>query len=272
LAAGVSIAVKPSGGLLLGVVAAFIVLARKIVLKPVNFASLTMGAVMALAPLAIFNLGAFGGLAILRPPAYPLIAEASEIRALTGDHNLGFYDPERPRSRPAGAKQNVKIALDRLSSWIREGVLGGHLIPSFMWFFVPCFFLERYFKHGNIWPMPSAERVFAGIVVLLSLGGVVLACVVHYEERYWNFLFPLLAIVTIVAMTGMRRYFLPLLLVYTFSSAALYYHDRKIEVASPAYALLAQLVPRDSVILTPNPWETTFHTRIKSVATPYTDN
>src|SRR5207249_383655 len=137
---------------------------------------------------------------------------------------------------------------------------------------VPCFYFERYFRQGGIWPMPTAERVFAGITVILTIGAVALACVVHYEERYWNFLFPLLAIVTVVAMTAIRRYFLLLLLLYTVSIAFIYYNDRKIEMVPDPYGSIARLIPRESVILTPNPWETTFHTRIKSVATPYTND
>lgn len=39
--------------------------------------------------------------------------------------------------------------------------------------------------------------------------------------------------------------------------------------ASPAYTSIQRLLAKDAIIITSNPWQFSFHTRMRSVATPY---
>jgi len=73
-------------------------------------------------------------------------------------------------------------------------------------------------------------------------------------------------------MAALWRGFLVLFIGGALIGGAYFYYARKIEWVPHAYAELARIVPAGAIIMTPNPWETAFHTRIRSIATPYTDD
>ena len=276
LTLGLSIGIKPSGGLLLGIVAVFAILARAVVLKPLNLAGLTVGAVLALMPLAAHNVQSFGELNIVRPPAWKVVSKSLAISRVTGDHNRAFYDPAPLEGFRAveGLDSTIemsKVALKGLAQW-GWAVLRGEFTPLFMLIFVPLYYLRSITGIRDLACTATVEAVFRTSVLLLVAGGAVLACVVHYEVRYWNFLFPPLVVLSVVSMTTISpRYLLILLTALAFLNGGYYYYNAKNKIVPPAYETLAKVVGKDKVILTHDPWETTFHTRIRSVALPYTN-
>ncbi len=276
LALGLSIGIKPSGGLLLGVVAVFAVLARGVVLKPLNLAGLTVGCILALTPLAVHNVQSFGELSIIRPPAWTVVSKGMALSRATGEHNRAFFDPEPlDRSRSVdvlgSALETSKVRIKGLAQWA-WAVLRGEFTPLFMLIFVPLYYFRSLAGIRDLACTKTVEAVFRTSILLLVAGGAVLACVVHYEVRYWNFLFPLLVVLSVASMATISpRYLLTLLTALALLNGGYYYYNLKSRVIPPAYDTLARVVGRDKVILTPDPWETTFHTRIRSVALPYTN-
>jgi hypothetical protein len=127
---------------------------------------------------------------------------------------------------------------------------------------------------------PLTSLTKSELLLLCSLpvliGGVILATRVHFAARYWLLCMPFLLM---LGFYGIKKttlnptlYSLSLLfLSLPWSSQWFQQYNRyQCQPQSPAYRKAASLLPESAIVLTTNPWQFSFHTRRRSVATPYT--
>jgi hypothetical protein len=269
LSCGLAIGVKPTGLLLCGAIIGFGLLLRERHRWRAAYVFLALGIAVGLAPLAWHNHSAFGRLI---SPANGLVVKAAAIRWLTGNHNLAFYGPEpyeftdsqlealrheRPRALLVGYIQRMadgEIVLEPLLVLMPLSVI----LVFWRWRRPPA-------------PEADANQLFAAFVLMMLAGGLALSPFAPYEPRYWNFLVPLS---TALAFWTLRQIWPPLaplmgayLLLTTLGQLDPPRQPRRIP---PVYQKIERSVPRNSVLLTRDPWEVAFHTRRRAVALPYT--
>lgn len=127
---------------------------------------------------------------------------------------------------------------------------------------------------------PLARLSKSELLLLCSLpillGGIVLATRVHFDPRYWLLCMPFLLMLGFygIKKTTLNPAFYSislLLLSLPWSSQWFQQYNRyECKPQSPAYRKVAAMLPEDAIVLTTNPWQFSFHTRRRSVVTPYT--
>lgn len=240
---------------------------------------------------AAYVLGAFGGVigylgynlyyfGSLTPPGIKLVSEAALIRYFLnkqdfeGAHNYAFYNPEASTS----GMSTVPIAyyVDNFKQFV-GGIASGSLIP--LWWapfaLAGIAILVLSLKQKRVDTLSISELfLLASMPVLAS--AILLATRVHFEARYWLFCVPFVIVLSYYAISKLTlrpNFFYSVLLLLSMPYALLNMRSiaaSRCNLVTPAYARVKQLIPSDSVVITSNPWQFSFHTRIKSVATPYT--
>lgn len=271
LLSGVAIGIKPSGGLLLGVPLFMLMCNPKPLLTKCNVLYMALGIALGCSWLAVHNYQAYGHLNPMTPPAHKLVSEAASIRANLGSHDVGFYDPT-PITVETTWTNKARHKLLNIEDWFRDGLQRGEILSELLLFFFLAFFWEQrshFRKDNREW---AEENTFALIGMLMLGAGLVLLLVVHYEKRYWNFLFPFVAIIATLSMYRKLKIVLVLSIIFSVISGLVTYHARHKELVPPIYEQISKYIPPDKTAMINDPWEFTYHTRIKSIMAPVTDD
>jgi 4-amino-4-deoxy-L-arabinose transferase-like glycosyltransferase len=272
LVMGMGIGIKPSAWLFFGVPLFFLLVRPRTLLKNYNFPILIAGLLIGCSALIYHNYTNYRTLGIFAPPAYNLVHEAADIRYASGSHDAAFYSPEPVAAAVADNAKGAKYYLKSLTNWVKKGFFRGELVPPFILFFFLLYLWQRRQSLAPPFAATSAADLFAICAVLMVFAGAVLALVVHYESRYWNFLLPLMAVPAAIAMSKTVRPVLAIAVLFVIAYGVLTYATDKDEaIADPLYATVSKTIPGGKSVIVNNPLEFTFHTRIKSVMEPYTD-
>jgi len=268
---GVAMGIKPSGSLLLGVPLFMLIYNPKPLLTKFNLLYMLLGLALGCSWLVVHNYQAYGHLNPLTPPAYNLVSEAASIGSNLANYNVGFYDPT-PITAEATLKNSVRHKLSNIEEWFRDGLQRGGVLSELLLLFFLAFFWEKksYFRSGDHdW---SEENTFALIGMLMLGAGLALLIAVHYEQRYWNFLFPFVAVIATLAMYRKLKIVLVLSIFFSVLSGLVAYHAKHDELAPPIYEQISKYISPDKTAMINDPWEFTFHTRIKSIMAPVTND
>ena len=270
---GIAIGVKPSGGLLVGLLMTYLLFSGRLSRAAPQVGLALIGLLIGIAPLVHHNYKYFDS-----PigAGYALVNAAAKISFVTKDHNLGFYNPEpfEFRSANSGSENSPQSQGMRNISQFVQRLIAGDIAPAWQlpFIFLSILLVARATRTPFFLRTTSYGALFSYNTIFLLAGGTLLGYVVHFESRYWNFLIPLLAIMTVTAMGRLSRY-IPLFVIatslFSFALAQRYYIPKPV----PAGLAMAQkIIPPGAVVLTPDPWEFAFHTRLKAVVLPYTSN
>jgi 4-amino-4-deoxy-L-arabinose transferase-like glycosyltransferase len=275
VACGFSIGMKPSGLLLFGVWLVYVGVMpgrRRIIFQGVLFLA---GVIAALSPYAVYNQRHFGAFI---QPGIPMVARAIEVRHHyyweKGDPNalsIAQYSPLPHDDIPrASVSQSLSRYLDHFQSFLGQILIEGSVCP--MWL-TPFVFVGLF---GLLWPLPGRKDLLANTTKLLMYfgllmfgAGLVLAMRQHFEPRYWNFLFPFCVLVATPYLQKLPKTIYVAMIVIAVASGAMWSKKLDVRQKPAEYDLVSTLLPDDAVVLTANPWQFAFHTRIPAVATPY---
>lgn len=275
LLCGLSIGMKPSGILLLGVWPVYLLLMpgrRRIALQGLAFLA---GATAGLAPYMHYNHKHFG---TVIPPGIPLVARAMEVRHyyywIKGEQDAlerAVFSPESNDSVPAGGLAlSLARYRDHFESFLGQILIEGSVCP--MWL-TPFVFVGVF---GLLWPLPrrgelstDATKLLMYFALLMFGAGVALAFRQHFEARYWNFLFPFCVLVAIPYLQKLPKTVYFAMIAIALASGFMWSKKLKVPQLPPEYQTAESLIPDGAVVLTANPWQFAFQTRIPSVATPY---
>ena len=271
VAAGITVAIKPTGLFLVGCYLVFLLLPRPSLTRLNASWIVLLGVVMGAAPWALHNLGTHDS---LLPAGYPYVRQAAKIRTVTGNHNRAFYDP-RPLSSEERAQGNPPRA-----RWAQVGVFLQLLWADEIW---PLWLLALAFLGALLLLRtrePPEARLFAGFGALTVGVGLLypwLAPDMIMYPRYWSFALPALCVLAASAVSV-----LPFARVALSVGSAwllwvgLPYHltvrDLDPKPMPAGYATVRELLPEDAVVYSSMPWDVTFYTRRLGVALPYTDD
>jgi 4-amino-4-deoxy-L-arabinose transferase-like glycosyltransferase len=277
LITGIAIGVKPSGLLLLGLLFGYVLFYGQIKVSTIHFFIAIAGIIFGLLPLIIHNYQGFGS-AI--SPASSLVKEAGRIRLLTFDHNVGFFNPEPFRAAKTATPLSTlyQVANYHFDGFLR-GLKKGTLIPYFLAPFIALGVAKTLLSVRSLFIYRGAgfDKLFAYISIQMLIAGLILACAVHWEQRYWNFLIPFVTIISVLfiaELTMRKSIFASFYLIIIFGS--LWAHAEQLRQFEPrpiprVYEQAASILPRDAIVFTNDPWEFSFHTRLRSVMLPHTD-
>lgn len=271
LSVGISIGIKPSGILLIGLVLSYSMFARSVpnlvrIMLPFLF-----GMIVGVAPLMSHNQKAFGSFV---SPGYGLVMEGMKISFLTKNLNNGLYNPEPHKytsqelARISDGELERSNFKDFTGAFFSDKIFPLVLLPLALYAIFSYF---RKLKFNSIFGDPDFDKHFAFISAQLIIAAFVLGYGVHMEERYWNFLVPFLAILSIVTLEKWSKKLTILVIVLvavSYINATKRYNPEPIP---KGFITAEKILPVDAIVLTPDPWEFAFHTRRKSIMLPYTD-
>lgn len=278
LLTGAAIGTKPSGLLLVGLFLGYLAFSGHAIKALGRLAVVCIGALAGLMPLFVHNYQAFGSIV---SPASLLMKKAGVIKLLTADHNAAFFDPEPyPGIETVDRLESTIVLAQQHLTDFFLALTRGELVPYFLYpfiivgLFTTIFSIRSFFMYKDA----SFERLFAYFSAQMVIAGLVLACVVHWEARYWNFLIPFLVVLSVVAiakLTERKPIFAisyAIMLAGTFWAFAQEINNFQPKPIPPVYAKAASLIPEDAVVFSNDPWQFSFHAQRKTVMIPYTDS
>lgn len=268
---GISIGIKPSGILLIGLVLSYSMFARRMSSLVRIALPFLLGMIIGVAPLIIHNQKSFGSFV---SPGYGLVIDAAKISFLTKNPNNGLYNPEPHKftEQEIVSLSNGERELRNFKNFI-VAFFSGEIFPIVLLplsLFAILSYIRK-LKLISICGDPGFDKHFAFISAQLMIAAFALGFSVHMEERYWNFIVPFLAILSIVTLEKWSKM---LTIVVIVLVAVSYINATKRYNAEPipkGFITAAKILPIDAIVLTSDPWEFAFHTRRKSVMLPYTD-
>ena len=153
----------------------------------------------------------------------------------------------------------------------------GNLIPLWLFPFIAAGILTLLLRvKQSSWFNLSTIEWFLVCALSILFGGIALALRIHFTARYWLLCMPFLLI---FAFFGIKKttlhpalYSLSLVLLSLPWSGEWYgrYSKYECQAQSPAYQKIKTLLPANAIVMTTNPWQFSFHTRRRSIVTPYT--
>ena len=272
MATGIAIGAKPTGMILFGVYAFYLVRER---LRPYalrGVALATCGLALGLLPQIAHNV-VHHDTATFLPAAQERVQQAGWVRQVTLSHNTGFYS-----NRP----------LDVDPDWSLGDQFGRSLLTTRAW-------LDVMFREGRVvafallvpyilaialtlgWrrlrrdKLDPVSRNVVGISVLMLGAALALTAMVHVETRYLNFLVPFFVLT--IALVGARvSPIVPILCAGLLVPAGLHaLQERRFEPLPRAYDVIDRTVPSDAILYSANPWELAFHTGRRTISLPHSD-
>jgi 4-amino-4-deoxy-L-arabinose transferase-like glycosyltransferase len=290
--AGIAVAIKPSGLLLLGVWPVYLVFINDRISILRNLMIFLCGMIIGLTPYITYNKINFD---TYTSPGLSLASKASTIRdsiikaeknaneERIGEnkwghaHRVGFYDPD---ATPVLTIENDTSVLkldkriNRLKTFIQKSFLWGMLIPLWLMPFVLAGIVEvliRLKSRKSILTRPF--DLFLVFCVLMFISGFVLGSHVSFEVRYWNYMVPLSIVLAVVGTTRLPKVVSFSLLIFSLYSGSGYLINHEgLKKSTPAYLSAIKELPDDAKVFTSSPWQFVFHTRIPSVILPYSEN
>jgi 4-amino-4-deoxy-L-arabinose transferase-like glycosyltransferase len=290
--AGISVGVKPSGILLLGVWPVYFVFCKYRIRLIRDFIIFFIGMIFSLTPYIIYNQLNFDTFA---PPGLALVVKSASIRdsIIANDnevndnktsenkfghaHRKGFYDPDstlKTLTKPEGSSFQIEKLIERLKTFIQRSFIWGMLIPIWLVPFVLLGVAEIIIRiKSRVGNKPRQYNLFLVFCILMLISGFVLALRVSFEVRYWNYMVPLAIVVAIIGVLRLPTV-IPLLLVLLslYSGLDHLINHEGLKINTPAYAKAVNILPKEAKVLTSSPWQFAFYTRFPSVMLPYTDN
>lgn len=270
LAAGIAIGAKPSGLVMLGVYACFVLVRRadRAAIRGLGYA--IAGLSVGLIPQLLHNLHYHGVLQVL-PVARPRVRMAADVRSITFNHSRGFYSDEPVSfTQEQIASLGFDRALAHVGAWLHALFIDGRIVDACL--------LVPFGLAVALWLIDwrsfrsASDRVgwnLVAISILMFGAGLAVSALVHVEPRYWNFLLPF--VVTTIVLVGARiSPVVPVLCAVILVPAGLdQLGERVFRRLPPQYERIAESVPTDAVLYASNPWELAFHTERATVALPY---
>lgn len=288
---GFATGLKPSGLLSLGLILGFSLLPRSKTIslskkiKQTGIALISFA--LAITPLCLYNYEAGGS--IWWADATVVRDAVETARQLDKPMTIGLYAPDLPSAMNlelAQGKQLRSIKAENIKgNWKMIGALA---ISLALLFFTHRAWLKHFAKTTSLPTQP--KFVAAYLATLLIFAGFLLAVMVHYESRYWCFIFPMYLAWLYIAVIAANPRLLTFSLIVTFVFAFQAYrssqwsndvtykphhHKHVDEHHHPyleIYRKVDKLIPKDAIVMNADPWEFAFHTRRRCVAIPYTDN
>jgi 4-amino-4-deoxy-L-arabinose transferase-like glycosyltransferase len=239
--------------------------------RPVRGVVLAGGAAaLGALPYVAYNL-ATGG--TVWPPGLQLVRRASAIRSMTGNNNLAFYGFEDVGVEAVGLVPPLTTAYEGVGRFLK-GMGSGDVVSG--WLLVATVVA---IVGAAAWTLLRRERLGANLAIVWSLGlawlgiGFLVAAVTHYESRYWTFLVPVVVLVAAVSLARIHRHAPAVLILVAVAAIAGQRNAAfPIRPVPQAYSEVAEALPPGAVVLSSDPWEFAFHTRLGAVAVPYTDD
>lgn len=292
ISAGIAVAIKPSGLLLLGIWPVYLVFINDRIAILRNLLIFLFGMIIALTPYITYNQNHFDtylspGLSLASKAAVirDSIIEAEKKANITRPeenkwghaHRTGFYSPDAAdiTSIQTGSsilKFNKRI--EKLKTFIQRSFIWGMLIPLWLMPFVllgGVELIQRLKVKESIISRPF--DLFLVFCVLMFISGFVLGSHVSFEVRYWNYMVPLSIVLAVVGATRLPKIIVFSLLIVSFYSGTTYLINHEgLKKFSSAYINAEKVLPSRSKVLTARPWHFAFHTKIPAVMLPYTDN
>ena len=255
---GLAIGAKPSGLLVLVLVPALALLRGDRAKCLRQLWAVALGTVVGVLPLCLHNYQSYG---VIYWPGLALISENPHPHT------------------PVGTVRRVQ-ALKRFSEAILEGAtdISGRrrFIPVwFLPFLVYAFASMTYLYIRRRGRCRSTRFFIFAATFLLICAGFSQAAFVRIEWRYWNFVVPLALVTVIASCASLSRVFVWFAMVCSLL-AGLDKHwelwKEEIKPVPSEYATVMSMLPVDTIVMTSHPLEFTFHTRIRSVKLPVTDD
>lgn len=273
---GVSFGFKVSGLIVIIAYYTYLILCPDRILHLRKSVYALLGVLLAITPMSLYNKVYFNTFNPM-PAATKLVILASTIRFQSANvlhgHNKGFLDPTVHNTLPQlTLNQNVRMAKSNLLAY-RRGIFRGEVIPVWMFPFVWlgfCFLAVKTWKEKKI--PTDMESLWGFFALLTAIGGLCLAIKVHYEARYLNFIVPMLMVVGMSVLDRFPRVILIGILLFTFMETIGPHRLYSPERLPSQYETIKNKLPENAIVLTSNPAELSFHTRLRSVSLPYTDN
>ena len=283
LLAGLGVGFKPNGMLLIGVFLGVFSLPWEPREKGkfTRLAVILLGFVFGVGPLWIYNYQASGGIGL---PDKQLVTEASHLKMFNGGRFSNFTtNPDIDQTEGDFSKLDIYIRkLKRLHWGYPKSllfVLGSALalIILINLQHILTIWDERRFP-------TSPTNLFVFCTFMMFLAGLFQAVYIHFEPRYWCFLASPSIVLFILQCVKYRVHGLRVVCVTVLISMAVYSIQAKTRqgqiqkrLAShgltddlQVYELIDGLLPQQAIVITPDPWEFSFHTRRACVVFPHT--
>ena len=275
---GIAIGVKSSGLLLLGLLIGYLVFSGQAVVASGRLVVATIGLVLGLLPLTLHNYHAFDSVV---SPGSILVKEGGRIRLSTLDFNAGFFSPDSVSPGETSFNLQTRLAVAKMHfEGFSRAVAKGFLVPLYFFPFLilGVFFVVFSIRSIFLYKDTDVEHIFSYISVQILIAALVLACAVHWEARYWNFAVPFIVILSVLSVTRLTKNRVILAaLCATITVGSLWSYADELRSFKPRgiprhYERVVDILPRDAIVFSSDPWEFSFHTRLKSVMLPYTDS
>ncbi|MDO6444992.1 glycosyltransferase family 39 protein [Colwellia sp. 1_MG-2023] len=289
--AGIAVAIKPSGLLLLGIWPVYLVFINDRIAILRNLVIFLFGMMVGLTPYFTYNKANFD---TFLSPGLHLVSKAltirDSIRKAEKDNNVerigenkwdhahrtALYDPDAIPVHSASSDTLVsKLSkyVIRLKTFIQKSFIWGMLIPLWLMPFVLLGIVEAVLK------LKSKESItnrpfdlFLVFCVLMLISGFVLGSYVSFEVRYWNYMVPLSIVLAVVGTTKVPKLVTISLLIFSLYSGGDYLINHAgLKKSTPAYAKAIDILPEGAKVFTSSPWQFVFHTKIPSVILPYSE-
>jgi 4-amino-4-deoxy-L-arabinose transferase-like glycosyltransferase len=268
---GIGIAIKPSMILIFGLLIPYFVFYANKKWVLLNIVLFCASAMISLLPLAMYNLTSFGSVV---SPGTVLVKEAHDITMASLDYNRAFYNPEPYEFSEAWKNLSpVKKSIAYLNAAFQNESQNGTVLPLWLapFFLTALLFLIKELVE-NVNCREDPNLLFIAFSMLMCAGGLVLATQIVFEARYWHFLFPPIVITSVWAMSNLHKYLLVFpVIVAIFSGSSWYANAADPRKIPKVYEQVASIIPQDAIVFTSDPWEFSYHTRIRSVMLPYSD-
>ena len=251
------------------------------ILKKIGF--YIIGAMAGVSGFLVYNIQNFRS---VLPAGYKYVNEAGKISYLLKKsgldqsyaHNNAFYNLqisleslEKTFSLYDYYKENFYLFVSNIY----------HGRPLHLWWmpFALCgiFLVVKKANKVNFKNLNIAEWfLLYSIPILFS--GILLGFLVLFEARYWLFCVPSLLIAAFYSINKLISR--PNLIYLSIAILSLPWQfigvkniiAKRCNPVSPSYQQITKLLPKNSTVMTANPWEFSFHTGYKSVMTPFTNN
>ena len=283
LCGGLAVGFKHSGWIVVGLYTGSLIMpyrpSLKIGQRALSALAVIAGFTISLMPFAFHNYRIGGSVAL---PDQALVATAARTAKLSSseNYNTAMFSIDTPSTVPTHEHklklygQNIHENIENLFSLPNTLLL---LASPLLCFIFARLLHDTLARHSLI---RDPETVFIYLTILLSLAGLLIATQVHYESRYWSFLIPPYAIICITfVFQRMKLLTYPLLLVGVFfalqagrNSQWIVWSQEWDAQKMTCYKETSKYIPDASIVMTPDPWEFAFHTRLPSVVLPVTEN
>jgi hypothetical protein len=286
--AGIAVGFKPSGLIACGLVVvsvAYLTAFGQLCFRPayvfLGFASL--GMLIGALPLLIHNYNADG---TIFWPDMSRVAATARLYMYGGiDHNQAFYDPETNSISSGVLTANwVKVHLRFFILFLLEYFNGSRIHSLWLYPFVVYYLIRECVTDSKTQVLDEGLSLWCFLFFWIFLAGLALAFVVPLEPRYWNFLNPFEIIISCCVIWRLSSRFsvyvlVAALLIGIFNYSVVLKNNMdgsafavREKAYREAYERVDKIIPRDSIVLTSNPWQFSFHTRRKSISVPYNED